>query len=97
VVGGDARCAAVSAASVLAKVVRDRLMREEAVHYPPYGFEQNKGYPSPRHRIALRGYGLSAIHRRSWSYVTGLPWRGSFERRADRTRDADFERRDAAS
>jgi len=74
-VGADARCAAVSAASVLAKVVRDRLMREEAVHFPPYGFDRNKGYPSPRHKIALRGYGLSAIHRRSWAFVTDLPWR----------------------
>lgn len=74
-VGGDARCAAVAAASVLAKVVRDRIMREEAVHFPPYGFERNKGYPSIRHQIALRGYGLSAIHRRSWTYVADLPWR----------------------
>lgn len=75
VVGGDARCAALAAASVLAKVVRDRLMREDAAHFPPYGFERNKGYPSPHHQIALRGYGLSAIHRRSWAYVDELPWR----------------------
>jgi ribonuclease HII len=75
IVGADACCAAVSAASVLAKVVRDRMMREEAVHFPPYGFERNKGYPSPHHQIALRGYGLSAIHRRSWAYVADLPWR----------------------
>ena len=74
-VGGDARCAAVAAASVLAKVVRDRMMRDEAVHFPPYGFDRNKGYPSAHHQIALRGYGLSAIHRRSWAYVAGLPWR----------------------
>jgi ribonuclease HII len=74
-VGADARCAAVAAASVLAKVVRDRLMRDEAVHFPQYGFDRNKGYPSPHHQIALRGYGLSAIHRRSWAYVAGLPWR----------------------
>jgi ribonuclease HII len=74
-VGADARCAAVSAASVLAKVVRDRMMREEAVHFPPYGFDRNKGYPSPHHQIALRGYGLSAIHRRSWAFVGDLPWR----------------------
>ena len=74
-VGGDARCAAVAAASVLAKVVRDRMMRGEAVHFPPYGFDRNKGYPSPHHQIALRGYGLSAIHRRSWAYVADLPWR----------------------
>lgn len=74
VVGGDARCVSVAAASVLAKVVRDRIMREQAAHFPPYDFEQNKGYPSPSHRRALNGFGLSAIHRRSWSYVKELPW-----------------------
>ena len=74
IVDGDARCAAVSAASVLAKVVRDRLMREEAPHYPVYQFEENKGYPSSAHKRALRGYGLSAIHRSSWAIVSGLPW-----------------------
>lgn len=74
VVDGDARCAAVAAASVLAKVARDRLMREEALHFPLYQFERNKGYPSLSHRIALRGYGLSAIHRRSWAFVDELPW-----------------------
>jgi len=74
VIGGDAICASVAAASVLAKVERDRLMRSEAEHFPLYGFEQNKGYPSPYHQTALRGYGLSAIHRRSWSFVHDLPW-----------------------
>jgi ribonuclease HII len=73
VVKGDARCASVAAASVLAKVVRDRLMREEAEHYPAYEFERNKGYPSPQHQMALQGYGLSALHRR-WAYVDGLTW-----------------------
>ena len=77
VVGGDARCASVAAASVLAKVVRDRLMRAESEHFPAYAFEQNKGYPSPVHQMALRGYGLSSIHRRSWSYVGALPWHGN--------------------
>jgi ribonuclease HII len=76
VVGGDAKCASVAAASVLAKVVRDRLMRSEAEHFPAYGFERNKGYPTPVHQTALRGYGLSAIHRRSWSFVSDLPWGG---------------------
>ncbi len=75
VVDGDARCVAVAAASVLAKVVRDRLMRADAPHYPAYSFERNKGYPSPAHQCALRGYGLSAIHRRSWAFVDDLPWR----------------------
>ncbi len=75
VVGGDGRCASVAAASVLAKVVRDRHMRAEAVHFPAYHFERNKGYPSSLHRVALSGYGLSAIHRRTWSFVADLPWR----------------------
>jgi ribonuclease HII len=73
IIGGDARCASVAAASVLAKVVRDRIMREESEHYPAYSFERNKGYPSPDHQKALSGYGLSAVHRR-WSYVQHLPW-----------------------
>ena len=74
VIGGDARCASVAAASVLAKVTRDRMMRETAPHYPPFDFERNKGYPSPAHKRALCGYGLSAVHRRSWAFVDRLPW-----------------------
>jgi len=77
IIGGDARCASVAAASVLAKVTRDRLMRAESVHFPAYSFERNKGYPSQVHQRALRGYGLSSIHRRSWSYVASLPWQGN--------------------
>jgi ribonuclease HII len=76
IVDGDAKCASVAAASVLAKVVRDRLMRREADHFPAYAFERNKGYPSPVHQTALRGYGPSAIHRRSWAFVRDLPWCG---------------------
>ena len=59
IVDGDAKCASVAAASVLAKVTRDRLMRQEADHFPAYAFERNKGYPSPVHQTALRGYGPS--------------------------------------
>ena len=73
-IDADQHCAAVSAASVLAKVVRDRIMRAEAEHFPAYEFERNKGYPSPTHKFALRGYGLSVIHRRSWAFVSGVPW-----------------------
>ncbi len=76
IVDGDAKCASVAAASVLAKVVRDRMMRDEADHFPAYAFERNKGYPSPLHQAALRGYGPSAIHRRSWAFVRELPWCG---------------------
>jgi ribonuclease HII len=76
IVDGDAKCASVAAASVLAKVVRDRLMRQEADHFPAFAFERNKGYPSPVHQTALRGYGPTAIHRRSWAFVQDLPWCG---------------------
>ena len=76
IVDGDAKCASVAAASVLAKVVRDRLMRQEADHFPVYAFERNKGYPSPVHQTALRGYGPTAIHRHSWAFVRELPWCG---------------------
>jgi ribonuclease HII len=75
VVKADARCVSVAAASVLAKVTRDRLMRADAPSYPAFEFDQNKGYPSPTHKRALCGYGLTAIHRRSWVYVDDLPWR----------------------
>ena len=74
-VKADAVCASVAAASVLAKVTRDRLMRAMADSYPPFEFERNKGYPSPAHKRALCGYGLSAIHRRSWVFTERLPWR----------------------
>ncbi len=74
VIGGDARCASVAAASVLAKVTRDRIMRDHADSYPAFDFERNKGYPSPAHQRALCGYGLSAVHRRSWAFVDYLPW-----------------------
>jgi ribonuclease HII len=76
IVDGDARCVSVAAASVLAKVVRDRMMRDEADHFPVYAFERNKGYPSLVHQTALRGYGPSTIHRRSWAFMSELPWRG---------------------
>lgn len=74
-IGADARCASVAAASVLAKVTRDRMMRALADSFPPFEFERNKGYPSPAHKRALCGYGLSAIHRRSWVFAEHLPYR----------------------
>ena len=86
IVDGDAKCASVAAASVLAKVVRDRIMRQEAEHFPAYAFDRNKGYPSAVHQAGLRGYGPSAIHRRSWAFVRELPWcgQGHFVRSDDR-------------
>lgn len=71
----DAVCASVAAASVLAKVTRDRIMRSIADSFPPFEFERNKGYPSPVHKRALCGYGMTAIHRRSWVFTENIPWR----------------------
>ena len=68
-VRGDARCASIAAASVLAKVTRDRLMVAYAQHYPVYGFERHKGYPTREHYVRLRQYGPCAIHRRSFRGV----------------------------
>ena len=66
VVKGDARCADIAAASVLAKVTRDRYMLEMAGKYPEYHFEQHKGYGTKLHYDALREYGPSPIHRMSF-------------------------------
>lgn len=76
VVGGDASCLSIAAASILAKVTRDRLMRQASEQHPWWWFDQNKGYPCPRHKAALRGVGPSSIHRRSWVYMDALPWTG---------------------
>jgi ribonuclease HII len=76
-VKADRDCLSVAAASVLAKVVRDRHMRELADHYPHWSFESNKGYPCPVHKAALQGYGPSAIHRRTWIFMDHyVPWSG---------------------
>lgn len=71
---GDARCLSIAAASILAKVTRDRYMRAEAPHFAVYDFDLNKGYPCPRHKMALQAYGPSAIHRRSWVFMDHIPW-----------------------
>lgn len=72
VVKGDARVPAIAAASILAKVVRDREMLELDLRYPGYGFSRHKGYPTPDHLEALRALGPSAIHRRSFRPVSVL-------------------------
>lgn len=74
-VKADASCLSVSVASVLAKVSRDRLMRDHARDYSFWNFETNKGYPCAKHRLALQGYGPSAIHRTSWAFMGNfVPW-----------------------
>ena len=63
VVRGDSRSASIAAASILAKVSRDRYMEEMAARYPQYGFERHKGYPTKAHYEALRAHGPCPIHR----------------------------------
>ena len=75
VVRGDLTCTSIAAASIVAKVTRDRMMRDLTDHFPAFDFHANKGYPTPVHRTALAGWGLTSIHRRSWSYVAELPYR----------------------
>ncbi len=70
IVRGDARCASVAAASVVAKVARDRLMVAYAKRFPAYGFERHKGYPTRAHYACIRTSGPCAIHRRSFRGVT---------------------------
>jgi ribonuclease HII len=77
IVKGDATCLSIAAASIVAKVTRDRMMEAEADEHPWWSFETNKGYPCPRHKMALAGVGPSAIHRRSWVFMDHLPWPGA--------------------
>lgn len=69
VVRGDQSVAAISAASILAKVCRDRLMRRWHRRYPAYGFDRHKGYPTPAHIAALAVHGPCPIHRRTFGPV----------------------------
>lgn len=66
IIGGDGKCASIAAASILAKVTRDRYMYEMAEKYPQYGFDQHKGYGTKAHYAAIREYGPSEIHRLSF-------------------------------
>ncbi|MEZ5066773.1 MAG: ribonuclease HII [bacterium] len=69
VVKGDAKCACISAASIVAKVVRDRFMASVDRRFPAYGFASNRGYASEEHRLALAERGPCPLHRRSFSPV----------------------------
>ncbi len=75
VVRGDSACISVAAASIVAKVTRDRHMRSLSPSFPAFDFHSNKGYPSPVHQRALAGNGLTSLHRRSWSFVDDLAFR----------------------
>ena len=66
IVKGDTKSASIAAASILAKVSRDRRLREYAEAYPDYGFERHKGYPTKAHYAAIKAYGILKEHRKSF-------------------------------
>ena len=69
IVGGDAKCRSIAAASIIAKVTRDRIMAEHDSEFPGYGWRRNKGYGTADHRRALGELGLTPLHRRSFAPV----------------------------
>ncbi len=69
IIKGDAKSISIGAASILAKVTRDRIMKEYGKQYPEYGFEKHKGYVTKVHKEALEKYGVTPIHRRSFAPV----------------------------
>ncbi|MGF1550200.1 MAG: ribonuclease HII, partial [Sphingomonadaceae bacterium] len=69
IVGGDGKCRSIAAASIVAKVSRDRIMAELDARYPGYGWSRNMGYPTPEHRRALKRLGPTPLHRRSFAPV----------------------------
>lgn len=69
IVKGDAKCLSIAAASIVAKVTRDRIMMAMARDYPGYGFERHKGYGTPEHQAAITRLGACALHRRSFKPV----------------------------
>ncbi|MCK0141287.1 ribonuclease HII [Aliiroseovarius sp. F20344] len=72
IVKGDARSVSISAASIVAKTARDRIMVDLAQQYPGYGWETNAGYPSKSHRLALQNLGVTPHHRRSFKPVHNI-------------------------
>jgi ribonuclease HII len=69
IVDGDAKCRSIAAASIIAKVTRDRMMVEHSREWPGYGWEHNRGYGTPEHYRALEALGLTPLHRRSFAPV----------------------------
>ena len=69
IVAGDTKCRSIAAASIIAKVTRDRIMADHARNWPGYGWERNRGYPTPEHIRALDTHGLTPLHRRSFAPV----------------------------
>ncbi|MCA0921382.1 ribonuclease HII [Pseudooceanicola nanhaiensis] len=76
VVKGDALSLSIAAASIMAKIARDEIMRDLAQHFPGYGWEKNAGYPSKAHREALLNLGITPHHRRSFKPVHNILCKG---------------------
>jgi ribonuclease HII len=76
IVRGDRTSLSIASASILAKVTRDRIMRDLSGSYPGFKFSENKGYPCPVHKAALQAWGPTTIHRRSWIFMDHLMWNG---------------------
>jgi ribonuclease HII len=72
IVGGDARCLSIAAASIVAKVTRDRIMVDLAQQHPGYGWDRNAGYPTKEHLAALQNLGVTPAHRRSFKPVHNI-------------------------
>lgn len=72
IIRGDAQCLSIAAASIIAKVTRDRMMVQLHAHYPVYGFAQHKGYGTEAHLAALREHGATPVHRQSFAPVREL-------------------------
>jgi ribonuclease HII len=79
VVGGDLKCMSIAAASIIAKVTRDRMMRDLAREFPQYSWEQNKGYSVVAHLEALARYGVTPHHRRSFAPVHNMLYADSLK------------------
>ncbi|MES2916694.1 MAG: ribonuclease HII [Pseudomonadota bacterium] len=77
IVKGDAKCLSIAAASIVAKVTRDRIMVDLAQQHPGYGWEANAGYPTQAHLAALRNLGVTAWHRRSFKPVHNILYQGN--------------------
>jgi ribonuclease HII len=72
IVAGDTKCRSIAAASIVAKVTRDRIMFDYSKEHPGYGWETNQGYPTPQHLEALNRLGPTPLHRRSFAPVRQL-------------------------
>jgi ribonuclease HII len=86
VIGGDGRSACVAAASIIAKVTRDRLMHQLHGRYPQWGFDEHVGYATPNHHEAIVAFGLCELHRRSFNSVAYQQLDAGWQRRAAEVR-----------